>query len=67
MYTGLLAEMARNKHNSRTLTKALNERGYKISYDRLRRQVHGDMDFPLMEARLICDILHSDMQTVFGV
>lgn len=67
MYLGLLAEMGRNQLNNRTLTKALNERGYKISYDRLCRQVRGEIDFPLKEARLICDILHSDLPTVFGV
>lgn len=66
MYSSLMAEMARNQHNKRTLTEELNKRGYKISYYRLCRQMRGESDFEVKEARLICDILHSDLQTVFG-
>lgn len=61
----VLAEMARNRYNKRTLCAELNKRGCKISYDKFCRQLRGESEIPVTEAFTLSDILHINVETLF--
>jgi hypothetical protein len=65
VYLNLVAELARKQIQKKDLVKMLRERGIKICYATLLRQLKGESDIPITEALVISEILHTDIVTLF--
>lgn len=55
-YRNLIAEMARKGMSREGLLKALNSKGLEISYATVSRQLNGESDIPLVQAKLLSEI-----------
>ena len=65
-YKNLLAEMARNGMSRQTLLEALKDNGLKISYQKLGRQLRGEVDIPYGQACMFSKIFGCKLEYIMA-
>ena len=63
-YKNLHAEMARNGMNRKALCDALKNNGIKISYQKLARQLRGEVDIPYVQACMFSKIFGCKLEYI---